>query len=183
MSCKYVCVYMRRAWQSSPVFFSGESPWTEEPEGLQSEGLQRIGQNWAAKDSTVCVCVYIYTRIYIYICVYSQKVHLCFFIRRYGLYFVVVYWPSHVQLSCEPIDWDFSGKDTGVSCHFLSPRDLSDLGIEPVSAASQKDSLPLNHQRSLYGLYIYIYIYIILILTYFLNSLRLWPIWGRRGKR
>ena len=29
---------LRRAWQPTPVFLSGESPWTEEPGGLQSMG-------------------------------------------------------------------------------------------------------------------------------------------------
>ena len=29
----------RRAWQPPPVFLPGESPWTEEPGGLQSIGL------------------------------------------------------------------------------------------------------------------------------------------------
>ena len=33
----------RRAWQPTPVFLPGESPWTEEPGGLQSMGLQRVG--------------------------------------------------------------------------------------------------------------------------------------------
>ena len=28
----------RRAWQSTPVFLPIESPWTEEPDGLQSMG-------------------------------------------------------------------------------------------------------------------------------------------------
>ena len=37
----------RRAWQPTPVFLPGESPWTEEPSGLWSMGLQRIGRNWA----------------------------------------------------------------------------------------------------------------------------------------
>ena len=32
----------RRAWQPTPVFLPGESPWTEEPGGLQSMGLQRV---------------------------------------------------------------------------------------------------------------------------------------------
>ena len=32
----------RRAWQCLPVFLSGESPWTEEPGGLQSVGSQRV---------------------------------------------------------------------------------------------------------------------------------------------
>ena len=33
----------RRAWQPSPVFLPGESPWTEEPGRLQSMGFQRVG--------------------------------------------------------------------------------------------------------------------------------------------
>ena len=32
----------RRAWQPAPVFLPGESPWAEEPSGLQSMGLQRV---------------------------------------------------------------------------------------------------------------------------------------------
>ena len=34
-----------RAWQPTPVFLPGESLWTEEPGGLQSMGLQRVGHN------------------------------------------------------------------------------------------------------------------------------------------
>ena len=30
----------RRAWQATPVFLAGESPWTEELGGLQTTGLQ-----------------------------------------------------------------------------------------------------------------------------------------------
>ena len=36
----------RRKWQHTPVFFPGESPWTEEPGVLQSRGLQRAGHDW-----------------------------------------------------------------------------------------------------------------------------------------
>ena len=32
----------RRAWQPTPVFLPGESPWTEEPGGLQSMGSRRV---------------------------------------------------------------------------------------------------------------------------------------------
>ena len=32
----------RRAWQPILVVLPGESPWTEEPGGLQSTGLQRV---------------------------------------------------------------------------------------------------------------------------------------------
>ena len=41
----------RKAWQPTPVFLPGESPWTEEPGGLQSVGLQRVGHDWATKHS------------------------------------------------------------------------------------------------------------------------------------
>ena len=42
----------RRAWQPTPVFLPGESPWTEEPGELQSKGLPRVGHNWVTKHST-----------------------------------------------------------------------------------------------------------------------------------
>ena len=32
----------RKAWQPTPVFLPGESPWTEEPGRLQSMGSQRV---------------------------------------------------------------------------------------------------------------------------------------------
>ena len=41
----------RRAWQPTPVFLPEESPWTEEPGGLQSMGSQRVGHNRVTKDS------------------------------------------------------------------------------------------------------------------------------------
>ena len=39
----------RRAWQPTPVFLSGESPWTEEPGGLQSMVAQSCTQLSAAQ--------------------------------------------------------------------------------------------------------------------------------------
>ena len=41
----------KRAWKPTPVFLPGESPWTEEPGGLQSMGSQRVKYNWAIKPS------------------------------------------------------------------------------------------------------------------------------------
>ena len=43
----------RRAWQPTPVFLPGESPWTEEPSGVQPTGSQRVGHDWVAKHSRV----------------------------------------------------------------------------------------------------------------------------------
>ena len=37
----------RSASQPPPVFLPGESPWTEEPGGLQSMGSQRVGHDWS----------------------------------------------------------------------------------------------------------------------------------------
>ena len=36
---------LERKWQPTPVFLPGESPWTEEPGGLQSIGPQRAGHD------------------------------------------------------------------------------------------------------------------------------------------
>ena len=35
----------KRVWQHTPVFLPGESPWTEEPDGLQSMRSQRVGHD------------------------------------------------------------------------------------------------------------------------------------------
>ena len=37
----------RKAWQPTPVFLPGESPWTEEPVRLQSVRSQRVGHDWS----------------------------------------------------------------------------------------------------------------------------------------
>ena len=39
----------RRAWQPTPVFFPGESPWTEEPDELQSMGSKDYSP-WGHKE-------------------------------------------------------------------------------------------------------------------------------------
>ena len=46
-------ILWRRAWQPTPVFFPGESPWTEEPGGLQSMGSKGVGHDWGTKHSTL----------------------------------------------------------------------------------------------------------------------------------
>ena len=42
----------RRDRLTTPIILPGESPWTEEPGGLQSMGLQRVRHDWATKRST-----------------------------------------------------------------------------------------------------------------------------------
>ena len=43
----------RRSWQSTPVFLSGEFPWTEEPGGLQSIGSHRGRHEWSNLVDTI----------------------------------------------------------------------------------------------------------------------------------
>ena len=41
----------RGAWQPTPMFLPGESPWTEEPGGLQSMGSQWVRHDWVTKQN------------------------------------------------------------------------------------------------------------------------------------
>ena len=50
--------------------------------------------------------------------------------------------PSVLQPARLLCPWDFSGKNTGVRCHFSFPGNLPDPGIEPLSPTLQADSLP-----------------------------------------
>ena len=43
----------RRVWLPTPVFLPGESPWTEEPGGLQSTGSQRVGHDGETNNFTI----------------------------------------------------------------------------------------------------------------------------------
>ena len=47
----------RGAWQPTPVFLPGESPWTPVPGELQSMGSHRVGHAWVTKHSTAQECV------------------------------------------------------------------------------------------------------------------------------
>ena len=50
----------RKTWQPTPVFLPGESPWTEEPGGLQSIGSQVVGRDRLTKHTCdMCINMYI----------------------------------------------------------------------------------------------------------------------------
>ena len=62
----YICCFTwKRAWQPTPVFLSGESPWTEEPGGLQSMRSQRVGHSWVTNTHTCC---FIYYSTLLFVC-------------------------------------------------------------------------------------------------------------------
>ena len=46
----------RKAWQPTRLFLPGESPWAEEPGGLQSVKLQRVTHNeWLSTDTLTII--------------------------------------------------------------------------------------------------------------------------------
>ena len=62
----------KRACQPTSAFLPGESPWKEEPGGLQSMRSQRVGHNWVTKHSThVCICMYNWITL-----LYSRNSHI-----------------------------------------------------------------------------------------------------------
>ena len=57
-----------RKWQPTPVFLAWEIPWTEESGRLQSNGSQRVGQNWATKQQNLKIAFdsfYFYYLLYL----------------------------------------------------------------------------------------------------------------------
>ena len=79
---------------------------------------------------------------------------------------VVLYLLSRVCLFCDPMDcrvhaslgparllcpWDFPGKSTGGTCHFLLQGIFLTQGLNPCLPHWQVDSLPLSHQGSPHG--------------------------------
>ena len=63
----------RRAWQPTPAFLPGESPWTEGPGGLQSIASQRIRPDWVTKHSSF---LWVYHIIYVHPNVIWQNVFI-----------------------------------------------------------------------------------------------------------
>ena len=73
----------RRKWQPIPVILAWEIPWTEEPGGLQSVGLQRVGHNWAR------------THVYSLMLIMEKICQVAFFfIWHFTLYITVRFMPA-----------------------------------------------------------------------------------------
>ena len=56
--------------------------------------------------------------------------------------------PDSVALQTPACLWDFSGKNTGVGCHFLLQGIFPTQGLNPCILHWQEDSLPLSHPGS-----------------------------------
>ena len=114
------------------------NPTDEEPGRLQSTESQRVQQDSETKPTAiiyVCMCL-IYDIFYIPFmctCVYSvAQLHLT--LQRHRL--------EPTRLLCPR---NFSGKNTGVGCHFLPKGIFLTQGWNPRLLHWQADSIPLNH--------------------------------------
>ena len=103
-------------------------PWTEEPGGLQSVGLQRVGHNWVANTYTQW-----FSRVQ------DEVAQSC----------PILYDPMD---SCPPgllHPWDSPGKNTGVGCHFLLQGIFPTQGLDPDGDLHCRQMLyPLSYQGS-----------------------------------
>ena len=54
----------RKNWQATPLFLPGESPWTEEPGGLESMGSQSLTRlsGWVCITHMLCMCKKLYVQ-------------------------------------------------------------------------------------------------------------------------
>ena len=73
----------RKEWLSSPVFLSGEIPWTEEPCGLQSMRSQRVRHDWVANTFSFNTSQFFYFLISKIVCTFLR-------LRQYLLYSVII---------------------------------------------------------------------------------------------
>ena len=63
------------AWQPTPVFLPGESPWTVVPGRLRSMGSQRVGHDWATKHSIPQECVTPISTGFLVLLILSKETH------------------------------------------------------------------------------------------------------------
>ena len=129
----------RRAWQPTPLFLPGESPWTEGPGGLQSMGSQRVGHDWsdwacmyACHIDTIHACTLRVGHNWAskHACTCSIRV-TCIYACCARLFSTL--WAAVLQA---PLSMGFSRQEywSGLPCP--PPEDLPNPGIEPVSLTS-----------------------------------------------
>ena len=62
----------RRKWQTQSSILAWRIPWTEQPGGLQSMELQRVGHNWKVEhNGAIFHYIYVCTYVWVCVCVYN----------------------------------------------------------------------------------------------------------------
>ena len=105
-----------------------EIPWTEQPDGLQSIGLQRVGHNLATEQQQQRDSGFV-----------STLCHRLSMSKVASVMFFAILWTVAYQAL---LSTEFSRQEywSGLPC--LPPGDLPNPGVVPMSPALQADSLP-----------------------------------------
>ena len=72
----------RRKWKPIPVFLPGQSPWTEEPSGLQSMELQRVTTE-VAQDGYNDTIINIFFLLCSSMVLYTFQIFICIRVGRH----------------------------------------------------------------------------------------------------
>ena len=142
---------LKEGMEPTPVFLPGESPWTEEPDGLQSMGLQIVGHIWSSWACTHAIHEYILVVKESMIHEYTEEIEIS---HDHRLNLDAGYSVTHSVVSDSVISWTvalqatlstelsmgFSRWEYWSAQPFPSPEDHADPGIEPESPALQADS-------------------------------------------
>ena len=80
----------------TPVFLPEESPWTEEPGGLQSMGLQKSDRTEQLSVVLVSGVQYIYTYTHVYVCICTH-IHTYVYIHIYTYVYIHIYICTHIH--------------------------------------------------------------------------------------
>ena len=108
---------------------AGKIPWTEEPDGLQSMGLQRIVHDCMTEEGERALGTQVLE-------IERKKVKSLSHVRLF-----VIPWPITCQA---PPSIGFSRQEYQSGLPFPSPGDLPSPGIKPGSPTLQADSLPFE---------------------------------------
>ena len=157
MSCLYIL-------ENDPLLVASVAniSWTEEPSGLQSMGLQRVGHDWATslhfRDCHTDWSKSNRERQISYDIAYAWNIkkglqmntstkNRVKYIENKHMFQSESLSPSVVSDSFDPMDhslcpWNSPGKNIGVGSHSLFQGNLPNPGIKPGSPALQADALP-----------------------------------------
>ena len=111
-------IHWRKAWQPTLAFLPGESPWTEEPGGLQSMGSQRVRHNWVTKHThtqklDLKLSSHFIHIIYFHLVLSSKQLNLAWVWEDFHFLYLIRYWKEseeHMSSYIHQLWWNtYSG--------------------------------------------------------------------------
>ena len=123
----------RRTWQ--PSILDGESPWIEEPGGLQSMGSQRVRHDWATEHTHIDVCAWVlshFSHVWVFVALWTValQAHLSMGILQAR----ILEWVAMPFSRRSPQSMDQTHRFDLMSCQ--PPEDLLHPRIKPMGLVS-----------------------------------------------